>query len=377
MKIIADSDIPFVKEAFADFGSVYIIPANEITRELCKDASILLVRSVTKVDEALLEGSSIKFVATATIGTDHIDTVYLADQQIGFASAPGSNANSVAEYVIAAILQLAKRGKCDIRKSTLGIIGAGNVGSRVFKMAESLGIRCLLNDPPKKRLTESDFYVSLEAVLEKSDIISLHVPLTFDGPDKTVHMVNENFIASMRDHAILINTSRGKVLDEAGISDVIERKIGGLVLDVWENEPAVNLKLLTLADIATAHIAGYSFNGKINGVAMVHDAACAFFYKEKRWYAENILKTLENRTINLDTSKNPIDNAVESAYSIMRDTKKLKKIVSMESEKQRGYFKEIRRNYPQRLEFPHFSIPHGNIDPNTCRILEEIGFSLM
>lgn len=377
MKIIADSNIPFVKEAFAEFGVVITAPGREITKKICEDATILLVRSVTKVDEMLLDGTSVKFVATATIGTDHIDTAYLSDQRIGFASAPGSNADSVAEYIISALLHLENIGKCTLKDCTLGIIGVGNVGSRVFKLAQPLGVRCLLNDPPKKRLIDSDIYLPLDVVLQESDIVSIHVPLTGDGPDKTYHMVNEDFLNQMKNGTILINTSRGKVVDEALVCQLATKKLKGMVIDVWENEPSVNIDMLNLADITTAHIAGYSYIGKLNGIKMIHEAACAFFYKDKKWQIENIIKKLDKAIIDLEKLKKPVYDAVQTVYPIMKDDEKLRKILKFSEGKQKSYFEELRRTYQKRLEFPYYRIKPSSVITKDSEVLIKLGFARM
>ncbi|MFW6221718.1 MAG: NAD(P)-dependent oxidoreductase, partial [Fibrobacterota bacterium] len=189
MVVIADSSIPFVEEAFADFGEVRTMPGRDITSQQLKEATILLVRSITTVDKNLLEGTGVKFVATATIGTDHIDTAYLAENNIGFAYAPGSNAESVAEYITAALFELTQARGRKLNELALGIVGCGNIGSRVFRHAQALGMHCLLNDPPKKRISGSISYLPLEKVLRESDIVSLHVPLNMHGSDATYHMV--------------------------------------------------------------------------------------------------------------------------------------------------------------------------------------------
>ncbi len=376
MKIIADENIPYVKEAFAESGVVVSVPGKEITKDVCKDATILLVRSVTRVDEDLLDSTAVKFVGTATVGIDHIDTGYLEDQTIGFASAPGSNANSVSEYVVAALLQLEYLKKCSLRDCTIGIIGVGNVGSRVFRMAQALGIRCLLNDPPKKRMTSSDFYLPQDEVLSESDIVTLHVPLTQQGPEKTYHLVDRDFLEAMKNDSILINTSRGKVIDEETMCETGSKKMGGLVIDVWESEPAINLDFLSMTDIASAHIAGYSFNGKLNGIKMIHDAACAFFYKNKKWQCESILDKQKGETINLSKSENPVYDAVKKAYSIMKDDENIRKIVNLSESKPGPYFEELRKKYRKRLEFSQFVISSNEVKKEEADVLQELGFQV-
>lgn len=373
MKIIADENISFVKEAFSGFGEVITVPGRSITREMLKDASILLVRSVTPVNRALLEGTSIKFVASATIGVDHIDTEFLQEQSIGFAYAPGSNAASVAEYVTSAILYMAYRTKRSLQEMTLGIIGVGNIGSKVYHHAETLGIRCLLNDPPKKRLTGSEIYVSINKIIEESDILTFHVPLIASGEDNTYHMVNHDLIARMKRDVILINTSRGKVIDEKSIR--AERaRFGGLVFDVWESEPSINTEIFKIVDIGTPHIAGYSFEGKIRGTQMIYDAACAFFFLKPEWHISENYFTEIVKEIDVSTSTQPVADVVHNAYAIEEDHRTLNAILKIEKSEQGKFFDGLRKNYPRRREFTHFLVKCAANQKREARIISELGF---
>jgi erythronate-4-phosphate dehydrogenase len=215
MKIVADPNIPFVQEAFGLLGEVKLVPGRQITADAVRDADVLLVRSVTRVNAALLDGSRVRFVATATIGFDHIDREYLSQKGIGFASAQGSNANSVAEYIVAAMLELGHRQKFRLRDKTLGVVGVGNVGSRVVRYAEAIGMRVLKNDPPHQRAKQLAHFVSLERVIAEADIITLHVPLTRGGPDATFHLFGEPTLAALKRQPLLINTARGAVVDNS------------------------------------------------------------------------------------------------------------------------------------------------------------------
>ncbi len=373
MKVIADENIPFVKEAFSEFGDVTTLSGRKITNEILQDASILLVRSITPVNKNLLEGTNIKFIATATIGTDHVDTHYLTENSIGFAFAPASNADSVAEYVIAALLTMAHKKKLNLSNITLGIIGVGNVGSRVYRHASSLGVKCLLNDPPKKRLTQSDFYVSLDQVLEESDIITIHVPLTSSGEDVTYRMVSHEFLERMKPGTILINTSRGKVIDEKSLR-AAHAKTGGLVLDVWENEPGINLETLRMTDIGTPHIAGYSYDGKLRGTQMIYNAACAFFFRSPSWNIPNEVATEIVNEIDIANSLQPINDAVFSAYPIMEDDRRLREILNKDKSEQEKYFDELRKKYPRRNEFSHFSVTSSKKQTDILKVLSALGF---
>jgi erythronate-4-phosphate dehydrogenase len=375
MKVIADENIPLIKDAFSEFGEVFTASGRKITRELLDDSSILLVRSITNVNQALLEGSSVKFVATATIGTDHVDLNYLRDNNIGFAYAPASNADSVGEYVVAAMLTMAKKKNMKLSDITLGIIGVGNVGSRVYRHASTLGIKCLLNDPPKKRLTQSDIYVSLEQVLDKADIITLHVPLITTGEDTTYRMVSHEFLGKMKQGAILINSSRGKVVDEKGLRAAHSR-LGGLVLDVWETEPGISLETVRMADICTPHIAGYSYDGKLRGTQMIYDAACAFFFRSPSWHIPEEITTEIVGEIDCTSSLEPLFDAVISAYPIMEDDKRLRQILEKDKAQQESYFDELRKKYPRRDEFFHFVVKCKKEQSKLAILLSNLGFKV-
>jgi erythronate-4-phosphate dehydrogenase len=346
-----------------------------ISRELLTDANILLVRSITPVNRELLEDTPVKFVASATIGVDHIDTEYLKEKSIGFAYAPGSNAESVAEYVISALFLLSSRMNRPLQQMTLGIVGVGNIGSKVYRCAEALGMRCLLNDPPKKKLTESDIYISLNQIVEESDILTFHVPLITSGEYNTYHLVNHDLIAKMKKDVILINTSRGRVFDEKSIR--AERaRIGGLVLDVWENEPSINTEIFKITDIGTPHIAGYSVDGKIRGTKMIYDAACAFFFSKPKWQIPDNYLSEVIKQIDVCSSAQPVADAVLNAYEIEQDHKSLSEIVNTEKSEQGKFFDNLRKNYPQRREFSHFLIKCSPSQKREAKIISELGFQI-
>jgi len=375
MKIIADKLIYKVEEAFAGLGDVVAVSNGEIRRELLADADILLVRSVTRVDAALLEGTPVKFVASASIGVDHVDVGFLREASVGFAHAPGSSADSVAEYVAAALLEICAKGGRKPEGLKLGIIGAGNVGGRVCRLAAALGMECVLNDPPKKALTGSEVYRPLEEALENCDVVSLHVPLIDSGPDATYHMVGSDFVSRMRQGAALINTSRGRVIDEEKFKAVCSR-LGLIVLDVFEREPAVSVETLRLAGIATPHIAGYSLDGKLRGTEMIRDSAGAFFFSDSRWSALNCDLHRQKRTIDLSASSDPVYDGVKGAYSIMADDERLREIYSAPKEGQARFFEDLRANYRKRLEFPHFTMVLGKRQRAEAEVLRELRFEV-
>ncbi|NLE02372.1 MAG: 4-phosphoerythronate dehydrogenase [Fibrobacter sp.] len=375
MKVIADENIALVQDAFSGFGEIVTVPGREINRELLSDASILLVRSVTEVNKDLLDGTSVKFVASATIGVDHVDTKYLQENSIGFAYAPGSNSASVAEYVVAALLHISRKTGRPLEKMNLGIVGVGSIGSKVYHHAAALGLNCILNDPPKKRMTGSDIYVPMDTLLEKADIISFHVPLITAGEDTTYHMVNKEMLSRMKNNVILINTSRGKIIDEK-IVRAQREKFDGLIFDVWENEPAINIETLKCTDIGTAHIAGYSYEGKLRGTQMIYDAACAFFFAKPEWRVPEGYYTDIMDRIDIRNSTEPVYDAVRSVYAIEKDSKNLSAIIQKSKTDQESYFDQLRKNYPRRREFPHFLIQCSNAQKKSAAVLTELGFKV-
>jgi len=336
VKIIADQNIPFVKECFSSLGDVTAVPAGRITTELIADADILLTRSVTKVDEALLNRSHAKFVGAATSGFEHVDTEFLQRKDIGFAYAAGSNADSVAEYVITALLALAKKHKFQLEGKSIGIIGVGHIGSKVAAKTAALGMEVLLNDPPLQRQTGDAKYLPLEGLAD-CDFITMHTPLTFGGIDKTFHLADEAFFQSLKDGVFFINTARGAVVDTAALKTAIRsKKLAGAVLDVWENEPNIDNELLLTVDLSTPHIAGYSLDGKVAGLMMIYEAACEYFGTEPRYSAEDFLPPPETGQITVDpgagTEQNILHDTVQQVYVINRDDFNMREILIVPQE---------------------------------------------
>lgn len=289
MKIIADANIPFVQQCFSSIGEVEVLPAGKITPSSVRNADVLLVRSVTAVNSELLSASRVRFVGTATIGFEHVDVEYLRKSNIAFASAPGSNANSVAEYVVAALLSVGNKLQIELEGKSIGIIGVGNCGSRVAQKCTALGMKVFLNDPPLQRQTNDPKYLPIEQLFS-CDFITLHTPLTFEGPDKTFHLAAQKFFESLKTGCRFINTSRGSVVETAALKNVIRSgRLKAVVLDVWENEPNIDTELLQMVDIGTPHIAGYSLDGKIAGMIMIYKAACEHFGLEPKYKIEDFL----------------------------------------------------------------------------------------
>ncbi len=376
MRIVADENIPLVKEFFSLFGEVSTLPGRTISRNDLSGAEILLVRSVTRVDETLLHNTGIRFVGSATIGVDHVDLEYLQKNGIGFAYAPGSNSESVAEYIVAALMDVARRKNLRLDSLTLGIIGVGNIGSRVLKHAVTLGMRTLLCDPPKKRAGGGEIYRSLAEVLDGSDIVSLHVPLITAGEDRTENMVDESFLCGMKNGAILINTSRGRVANEKALLNRRNR-LGGLVLDVWNNEPYVDTELVSVADIATPHIAGYSFEGKIRGTIVLYETACRFFSVKPENLPCVELPQEPAADLCICDSFDPVSDAVLQAYPIEDDDRRFREIVTLPKKEQPYYFDRLRKEYPRRYEFSHFRVYPENCSFEAIEQLKKLGFGIV
>lgn len=379
MKIVADENIPYVKEAFSSFGEVVTLAGRRIGAGAVRGAEVLLVRSITEANASLLDGSGVKFVGTATIGTDHIDQEYLRSRGIVFASAPGSNANSVAEYVIAALLVVAKRKNVRLSGKTIGVIGVGNCGSRVAKKAEALGMTVLLNDPPLQRQIGDAKYRPLEELFD-ADILTLHVPLTHEGADATYHLVDETFLGRLRPECILINTSRGAVVDgDALLFSLDSGRIGGAVLDVWENEPSIDLGLLDRVNLGTSHIAGYSLDGKVNATAMLYEAAGQLLGIEQTLDVRSLLPAPETPRIEIQgppDDENTIANVVRSVYDIEQDSAALREVCSLPAPQRGPFFDRLRKEYPVRREFHNTEVilPRSGETSQLARTLAGLGF---
>lgn len=283
MKIIVDKNIPFIKGLLEPYGEVLYLPGKDICFENVVDADAILVRTRTKCNAHLLEKvmpdgsvvhSKVSFIASATIGTDHIDLDYLSSRGISFSNAPGCNAGGVMQYVLTALYAVAQRKGIDLSNKTLGVVGLGNTGSRVAALAEHLGFNVLKNDPPRALKESIPEWNNLDYLLSNSDIISFHVPLD----DSTLGFVDSTLLSKLKKGAIFINASRGEIVCEDALLKRLEMDISALILDVWNGEPsAINKKLVEVADIATPHIAGYSFEGKVNGTVAVLRALARHF----------------------------------------------------------------------------------------------------
>ena len=378
MKIIADANIPFVADCFSSIGEVKIVGGREITPRIVSDADVLLVRSITPVGTDLLAGSKVRFVATATIGFDHIDIDFLRRSDIGFAFAPGSNANSAAEYVIAGLLEIGQKYDIDLEDKSIGIIGVGNVGGRVAKKCAALGMEVYLNDPPLQRQTGEAKYLPLDELFG-CDFITLHTPLTFEGVDRTYHLADEKFFKSLKERCVFFNASRGGVVDSKALKAPIRSgRLRAVVLDVWENEPNIDLELLEIVDIGTPHIAGYSLDGKITGMIMIYKAACKYFGLEAELDIEDFLPepAIPKLRIdpNADNEQAMLANAVQKIYDIREDDVRLRRILEKSQEQGGEYFDSLRKNYPVRREFQNTQIVLESPCKSISNKLAGIGF---
>ena len=344
MKVIIDNKIPFIKEAIEQIAdSVVYAPGKDFTPELVKDADALIIRTRTRCDRELLEGSNVRFIATATIGFDHIDTDYCRKAGITWTNAPGCNSASVAQYLHSALLSLEQVKGRKLSEMTIGIIGVGNVGSKVAQAASELGMRVLLNDLPRQDKEGDAAFRSLQTLAGQCDILTFHVPLYKDGKYKTFHLADAAFFRSLKRCPVLINTSRGEVVETQALLDALESGLlSDAVIDVWENEPDINLALLDKVFIGTPHIAGYSADGKANATRMSLDALCRFFHIEADY---RILPPQpENPMIVAGTPA----EAYLQMYDPRRDSEALKAHPEL--------FEKLRGDYPLRREKEAYTV---------------------
>ena len=352
-----------VEELFGELGAIEYLPGREITATDVADADILLVRSVTRVDKALLEGSSVVFVGSATIGTDHVDQAYLAEQGVRFAHAPGCNANAVVQYDLSVLSNL----QPDWQNRTLGIVGCGNVGGRVYRALKSLGVKCCVYDPFLTAEQNPDL-VDFESVLA-ADIICVHTPLSNDGPFPTKHLFNADVLASLSDDTLLINAGRGAVIDNAALLALLESgsKLR-VALDVWEPEPNINCQLLERVLLASPHIAGYSREGKIRGTEMLAED---YF----QWSSGVTFRSAE--AVDADTGLVQGENLSEfvlASYNVADDDRRMRAAIANRSASVAEVFDRLRKDYPQRREFSYFRVDSETAEESVITQARLLGF---
>ena len=362
-RIIADQNMPLVEDYFGHLGEVRLMAGRDISRQSIEGAEILLVRSVTQVNQSLLEGSSVRFVGSATAGTDHIDLDYLNNKGIQFTHAPGCNAEAVVQYALSVFSRL----KPQWQQSRVGIVGCGNVGGRLYQKLVNLGVECRVYDP---LLTSSQIpnLVSFNEVLD-CDIISLHTPLTTDGKFPTHHMFNQQVLAQLKPNSLLINAGRGAVIDNLALIDRLKQSDNlQVALDVWESEPVINTELLDLVTIATPHIAGYSTEGKIRGTSMLYDALCQSYLDDQSIQQPNM--SIEDKKVLLDATGKALNQLLLECYNIDADDQRMRETLK-QGEIGQG-FDYLRKTYPQRREYSHYRVA---ADTELNRQLDLLGYS--
>ena len=344
MKVIVDNKIPFIKEAIEKIADeVVYAPGKDLTPSLVKDADALIIRTRTHCNRGLLEGSKVKFIATATIGFDHIDTEYCREAGITWTNAPGCNSASVAQYLHSSLILLQESKGINLSEATIGIIGVGNVGSKVAKVAQELGMRVLLNDLPREDKEGKQNFSSLQTLAKECNVLTFHVPLYKEGKYRTYHLADTAFFQSLKQKPVIINTSRGEVIETDALLNALETKlISDAIIDVWENEPAINLTLLKKVFLGTPHIAGYSADGKANATRMSLDALCRYFNIQADY--QIIPPAPSQPQITAET----LSDAYLQIYDPRQDSNALKTHPEL--------FEKLRGDYPLRREKKAYTI---------------------
>lgn len=372
--IVIDDAVPYAKEIFSHLGQVTTLPGREIKHNHLINADALIVRSRTQVNANLLDNTQVKFVGSTVVGLDHIDQDYLQSKQIEFYSAQGCNANSVAEYIINVLFELAESFEFDLTQKTLGIIGVGNVGSRVYEKAKTLNIKCLLNDPPKQNnLTGEEKswpFCTLEETLQ-ADIITVHTPLTTTGKYPTYHLLNDQRLANIQTNQIIINAARGGIIDEAAW---VQTPTLANVIDCWEDEPHINAELYQQAWLATPHIAGHSLDAKVAGSSMVYSALCKYWQtsEESSWQshlpaAPKAINLIENQS-----SQRTLKELFKHCHDIFEDDAQIR---DKDITKVHKKYEIYRRNYPIYREWKFHTVNSDNTQ-KTIKPLKKLGFKL-
>ncbi|MGE8499628.1 MAG: 4-phosphoerythronate dehydrogenase PdxB [Pseudomonas sp.] len=376
MRIVADENIPLLDEFFGSAGEIRCAPGRAIDRDTLGDAEVLLVRSVTQVDRALLEGSKVAFVGTCTIGTDHLDLDYFREAGIAWASAPGCNARGVVDYVLGSLLVLAEDQGCDLASRTYGVVGAGQVGGRLVTVLRGLGWRVLVCDPQRQSAEGGD-YVSLEQVIAECDVISLHTPLTRGGAHPTHYLFDAARLAQLKAGTWLINASRGAVIDNAALVDQLtERSDLRAVLDVWEGEPLVNVELAGLCRIATPHIGGYSLDGKLRGTAQIYQAYCAHQGVAPVIELDELMPAQRLAGVCLDASADPawaLATLCRAVYDPRRDDADFRRSLVGDASQRRAAFDALRKHYPVRREITGLKVELTGQAPLLAALAQALG----
>ncbi|MEH0713624.1 4-phosphoerythronate dehydrogenase [Vibrio owensii] len=373
MKIIVDENMPYAEELFSQLGEVILKPGRTLTADDLVDVDALMIRSVTKVNAELIsKANKLKFVGTATAGMDHVDQALLKEKGIFFTAAPGCNKVGVAEYAFSVMMVLAQQHGFSVFDKTVGIIGAGQVGSYLEKCLKGMGVKVLINDPFKQEEGDSRSFTPLVELLERSDIITLHTPITKDGPHPTHHLIDEKVLNGLRSDQILINAARGPVVDNQALKRRLLKNDGfTAALDVFEFEPEVDMELLPLLAFATPHVAGYGLEGKARGTTMIFNSYCEFLNNELRAHASDLLPTAPVPTMVLDRAwdEATLHNITQLIYDVRKDDALFRREISKP-----GSFDLMRKNYWDRREYSAVTLV-GN---QTCNLapLAELGFQV-
>ncbi|MGE8501980.1 MAG: 4-phosphoerythronate dehydrogenase PdxB [Pseudomonas sp.] len=372
MHIVADENIPLLDEFFADFGTINRLPGRAITAQDVRDADLLLVRSVTRVDRALLEGSRVRFVGTCTIGTDHLDLDYFAEAGIAWSSAPGCNSRGVVDYVLSSVLTLAEREGVDPAARIYGVVGVGQVGARLVNLLRGLGWQVRVCDPPRQAAEGGDF-VNLERIIDECDVISLHTPLDAS----TRHLFNAARLAALKPGTWLINASRGAVVDNAALRGLLpERDDLKAVLDVWEGEPQADVELAALCQLATPHIAGYSLDGKLRGTAQIYQACCRVLGVPERVRLDDLLPAPWLSEVALDASADPawaLTTLCRAVYDPRRDDADFRRSLVGDADARRAAFDRLRKHYPMRREIDGLRVRIQGDAPQLVELVRALG----
>lgn len=376
MLIVADENIPLLDAFFAGFGDIRRVPGRSIDRATVEHADVLLVRSVTNVNRALLDGSKVRFVGTCTIGTDHLDLDYFNEAGICWSSAPGCNARGVVDYVLGSLMTLAEIEGADLTQRTYGVVGAGEVGGRLIKVLKGLGWNVKVCDPPRQAAEGGD-YVSLEQIIEQCDVISLHTPLTRSGNSATWHLFDQQRLQQLKQGAWLINAARGPVVDNVALREVLlEREDLQAVLDVWEKEPEVVPALAELCVLATPHIAGYSLDGKQRGTAQIYQAYCAFSGQPAAIQLSELLPATWLSEVSLHGDSDPawaLAMLCRGVYDPRRDDADFRRSLVGNVAEQRAAFDVLRKQYPVRREIEGLKVRIEGDAPRLRQIVAALG----
>lgn len=370
MKIIADNNIPFLKGVAEFFGDVTYLSGADFSKENIKDADTLIVRTVTRFDRKNLEGSNIKLICSATIGYDHIDTDYCENHGIEWRNAPGCNSGSVQQYIASALITIARKKQFSLKDKTIGIIGVGNVGTKVASICKLLGMRVILNDPPREKAEGVNEFVSIDKIKKEADIITFHTPLSKTDEFPTFHLADKTFFESLEKKPVIINSARGGIIDTEAVKQAVkDNLISGVIADCWENEPDIDLQYMEVTDIATPHIAGYSADGKANATRMSLTSLAEFWSLDKTPIDKITVPQVSNPIIEYNKFQgiSTIENIILHTYNPLSDCVPFLNAPSQ--------FSCLRGHYPLRREYSAYTIINSS-NPDEAAALHAMGFNI-